>query len=438
MEENKEKYIQNSLEPVSIDSTEIILNQMKTCICKIHKNGIKGTGFFAKLPYKKDNLSVLITNNHILGENEIKNGKNISISLNNEKTFKTIKINSKRKRYTNEILDVTIIEIKEDIDNISDFLNLDDQILSNYYLYSDENDINCLNDIYKNESIYLLNYIKGKEIFASYGLLTSITESKINHKCNTDTGSSGSPIILLKNHKVIGVHYGSPIYNNFSFNFGTLILKPIIEFQQISNNNILVIKKTNILKKNEIQSNKIINEEKKLDEFKHYINQNYEKTPIVKSSDNKIIKYNGKTLIERFENNLTNIFFDEDENIPEKDLYELTKLSIAILIKYHLQISPMVLSKEFFEKNINFDNIDELTRIKLGKKKMNILVAIDEAKFFNKLSIINKENFMKEFREKYGLSNDDISKEELNNEIENRKYNEIEVIKIILKRLGYL
>ena len=52
---------------------------------------------------------------------------------------------------------------------------------------------------------------------------------KIIHKCNTDSGSSGSPILLLKNNKVIGVHYGAPKHNK-NFNFGTLLKKPLLEY----------------------------------------------------------------------------------------------------------------------------------------------------------------------------------------------------------------
>ena len=93
----------------------------------------------------------------------------------------------------------------------------------------------CLNDIYENESIYLLNYPRGEEVFASYGLLTKIKENEIIHKCNTDTGSSGSPILLLKNNKVIGLHFGNPKHNSH-FNLGKLLVKPIIEFQKIYKN----------------------------------------------------------------------------------------------------------------------------------------------------------------------------------------------------------
>ena len=55
--------------------------------------------------------------------------------------------------------------------------------------------------------------MNGENIKTSYGILNNINENKIIHKCNTDTGSSGSPIFLLKNNTVIGVHYGAPKHN---------------------------------------------------------------------------------------------------------------------------------------------------------------------------------------------------------------------------------
>ena len=298
MEVIKEKHISGSLEPVSIKSTETILYQMKKCVCEIYIQGTKGTGYFTKIPYNNDLLSVLITNNHVLGEEEIKDGKTISISLNNEEEYKNIKIDSSRKRYTNKNLDVTIIEIKENIDNINDFLLLDNQILEKYKLGPNEDNINSFNDTYEDQSIYLLNYKEGKEIVASYGLLHSITDCRINHKCNTDTGSSGAPILLLKSNKVIGVHNGS---GKFAFNFGTFILKPIFEFQQIYDY-IKVIKKNN----DSINSENI-----------NYINKispmkNHDESNILvgKQSQAKIIQLNNlKNNL--WENNFNNINYNK-------------------------------------------------------------------------------------------------------------------------------
>ncbi len=238
MSEIKEQFIEDSLKPVSIEQTEIILDQMKNCVCKFHIEGKKGTGFFVQVPYDNKLLNLLITNNHVLNEHDIMTGKSINISLNNEQIFKEIKIDSNRKTYTNKDLDVTIIEINNE-DNIKNYLSLDDNILNN--------DINNYNNIYKNESLYILNYINGIDIKTSYGKLNEINENKIIHKCNTDSGSSGSPILLLKNNKVIGVHYGSPKHNK-NFNFGTLLKKPLLEYikENIKLNN--ENKKLNLIK----------------------------------------------------------------------------------------------------------------------------------------------------------------------------------------------
>ena len=123
MSEIKEQYLKDSLTPVSIKTTETILNQMKNCVCKIHKGKVNGTGFFVQVSCDNQILNLLITNNHVLNEQDIAAGKVINVSLNNEQIFKEIKIDSKRKKYTNEKYDITIIEIKKE-DNINKFLSL--------------------------------------------------------------------------------------------------------------------------------------------------------------------------------------------------------------------------------------------------------------------------------------------------------------------------
>jgi len=387
MEEIKKKYIKDSIEPVSINSTEIILNQMKKCVCKIHIKGIKGTGFFAKIPYKNDVLSVLITNNHVLGEDNIKDGKNISISLNNEKTFKNIKIDSKRKRYTNEILDVTIIEINENIDDINDFLILDNQILDKYKSGLDENDINYLSDIYEKESIYVLSYINGKEILTSYGLLSNITENKIKHSCDTDTGSSGSPILLLKSNKVIGIHYGSALHN-FSFNFGTLILKPIFEFQQISNN-LLVIKK-NIDSKNNLKENyitnkyKINNEEYNLNS-KIDINNNFINNNLKNNNELKIDQNENYNIFQKFENCLAIII--EKNALENQEIEELKQLSKKFIIN---NISPSDYATKYFSQIYKYFRRDDSDGDKDVENVMNINKKVFEMLDIIELELINK------------------------------------------------
>ena len=208
MEGINESDIADSIKPVSIKKTEIILNQMKNCVCKIHNGQKKGTGFFAKLSFKNQLIKVLITNNHVLGENEILPGNIITISLNNKGSIINIKIDSERKTYTNVNYDTTIIELNEK-DNINNYLTFDKQIIERINSEKDDISVNTnkgFNNLFEKESIYIINYVE--EMFVSYGLLNSIDGNQISHKCYTKEGASGSPILSLESNEVIGIHKG--------------------------------------------------------------------------------------------------------------------------------------------------------------------------------------------------------------------------------------
>ena len=223
----KEKYINSSPEPVSIEKSEIIISQMKKCVCKIYYLGCEGTGFFIKIPYKSSLLPCLVTNHHIIDSKNIKLNNIITIYINEEKREKNIKLNEQRIYYTNKELDVTFIEIIENQDNIKNFLELDESIIDSLRL-SDKDIEGYLKNIYSNKSIYVLNYPEGKNVVVSYGGPPKIMENEIQHKCIIKGGSSGSPILLLKSNKVIGIHYGAN--SSFSFNKGTLLLYAITDF----------------------------------------------------------------------------------------------------------------------------------------------------------------------------------------------------------------
>ena len=231
--------IHNSLEPISLKITKEIIAQMEKSIVSINIDNKTGTGFFAIIPYKKEIKKVLITNNHIIGENEIKKGKIITIKLNNnENDIRAIKIDEKRKIYSNEILDVTIIEIDENKDGEYKYIEIDDSLKKNMKLAEEKMLLNNKN-IYENKSIYIINYTN--RISVSYGFLSEINKNKrINHNCNTEKGASGSPILSLENNKLLGMHNDSSEKSNS--NKGILIIYPIIEFNQM-NNNIFILKK---------------------------------------------------------------------------------------------------------------------------------------------------------------------------------------------------
>lgn len=181
-----EKYIEKSPSPLSIEKMEKILFQMKYSICRIINNdGQKGTGFFCRIPYNDNLIPFLITNNHVLNQNKISNGKRVEITINDGKKTIYFDIDDSRIKFTNKDLDVTFIEIKPNKDNIDYILDIDEEINTN------------LRNLYNNKSIYIMHYPKGNNVHVSYGLSNKREGYNFFHLCSTEEGSSGSPILSL-------------------------------------------------------------------------------------------------------------------------------------------------------------------------------------------------------------------------------------------------
>ena len=200
-----------------------IIFQMDNCVCKI-KNKIIGTGFFCKIPFP-DNfkfLPVLITCNHVLDENSIAQGNEINFTLNNDKIDKSIVINESRMLYTNKEKDITIIEIKPKGDSIDE----------KSFLEVDKNIYEANLEKYIEKPVYLNHYQEGKEVNYSLGNIIKVGGYNIKHNCETNEGSSGSPILNLENFSVVGVHKG---FDN-KLNCGTFLKIPIEEFNELHKN----------------------------------------------------------------------------------------------------------------------------------------------------------------------------------------------------------
>ena len=225
----KEKYMRDLPDPVSLEATQKIIDQMNSSVCLIYNEKRKGTGFFVKIPYKSNLLPVLITSNQVINKDDILKMKTISIYLNNDKKIKTLKLDRNRKIYTNEKFDITIIEIKENEDNLNNkFLELDNEII-NYlklnrkerlYHLNHSNNLKNLNHAYSNESIYILNYPKNKDIAVSYGKINYLNNTNIFYQCNIKEDFSGSPILLTNNQKLLGIHNN----NSKKYNKGNLLI----------------------------------------------------------------------------------------------------------------------------------------------------------------------------------------------------------------------
>ena len=113
--------------------------------------------------------------------------------------------------------DIIIIQLDKNEFKYSDLLEIDEDI------FKDDD----LNELFANKSVYILHYPKGKEPEHSIDTIKGISIDKnlINHYCATDNGSSGAPIMNLKNFKVIGMHIGKNEDNNI--NIGILLKSPI-------------------------------------------------------------------------------------------------------------------------------------------------------------------------------------------------------------------
>ena len=214
--------------PTSLNKKDLkkILKQMEKSICKIKcKDGSFGTGFFCKIPLPDNSnlLPVLITNYHILSEDDVAVDNFINISLDEDKFESKIYINKTRKTFSDPKYDTTIIELTNE-DNLDiSYLEIEDNILKiDRY------------DNYKNISAYLIHYPHGN-LEVSIGVIKNIAEDTYDlyHLCATETGSSGGPLINLKNFKVLGIHKSAPIINNNNYNLGTFIKGPIKEFYSI-------------------------------------------------------------------------------------------------------------------------------------------------------------------------------------------------------------
>ena len=154
-------------------------------------------------------MPVLITNNHVLNDNDIENDKIIKLIINNG--VKKIKIDNSRKKFTNpdKNIDITIIEIKPEKDEINDYLEIDENDI-----YQNKENIELE---YINKSINLLHYPKEK-LNVSFGIINNIIDNKkINYKCTTEDGSSGCPILSLETFKIIGIHNDISKNNNMNY-----------------------------------------------------------------------------------------------------------------------------------------------------------------------------------------------------------------------------
>ena len=244
----------SSSEPITIEETQKILEQMTNCICKVKSKGIYGTGFFCRIRFLDNSfIKVLTTSYQILDEHYFKENNEINLIINNQ--ARIINLNKKRKIYSNKDFDLTLIEIKES-DKINDYFELDENILSqeNPKLF------------YENKTIYIIQYLNMEKASVSYGIFNDLIDSEIKHTCSTKPGSNCSPILNSMNNKIIGI---SKISEKNDNNKGIFLKVPINEFKkQIEAKEEIKEKKVNIIDNKLKDTNLLIEKPKIMIVFK--------------------------------------------------------------------------------------------------------------------------------------------------------------------------
>ena len=352
--------------PISLKSTEKILEQMRNILCKIKLlDGRQGIGFFCKLAYNNNIIPVLITSYFLINEDILNRNKKISITINNKEKEILLK---NRIKYANKKYNISIIEIKPNTDEINNYLEIDDNIK--------ENKLN----LYINESIYSIEYEKDEEeASVSYGIINYIDEKDKNifkYLCNKDNEAPGTPILNIRTNKVIGIHQKTSDNNIGAFlnyaiqDFILFTNKDLIEFKEKYNIN---IKDNNIIKLNLSHNNLGNDELKTLSKIK-FINL---KELYLYDNNISDIKTLEKMKCEQLEilslgyNKISNI------NILEKVKFNYLK----ILYLYGNQISEIkALGKAKFE---------QLKELDLCNNKISDINALDKVnfKFIKKLDL---------------------------------------------------
>ena len=204
---------------VSIDT----INQNAQSICKIITNNGPGSGFFLKFNAGLKTYKCLVTNEHVITKNLVDYNYQITVITEKGNQYGiSLNKNSRFIRCFPRPIDITVVEIlpNDKIMNDIEFLSCD---------------FNCLNyssfNQYNGEYVYILQHPHGLPTEIATGKITGIRNGfEFTHSVNTDPGSSGSPVILNSNNKVIGIHKGGDKY--VKINYGTFIGKLIEEIQK--------------------------------------------------------------------------------------------------------------------------------------------------------------------------------------------------------------
>ena len=208
---HKESKIKNEIDvggPVRVPLDSYMESSKAVCKLIIKELNKNATGFFLS---DSSRNKFLLTNYHVISKEIVDSNMTIVIKIHNQKIFE-IKLNKSKRpiQFFEKSSDITILQINdlEELCHNIKFFTIDLNYKKGY-------------NIYWNNNIFILGYPFGKKIECSTGIIKEISKIEFKHNCNTDSGSFGSPIILVSNLSVIGIHKAGIIKENV--NMGTFL-----------------------------------------------------------------------------------------------------------------------------------------------------------------------------------------------------------------------
>jgi hypothetical protein len=132
--------------------------------------------------------------------------------------------------------------------------------------------------------------------------------------------------------------------------------------------------------------------------------------------------------------NLTKIFSEQSPDINIDDINDLKKICSVLIINKR---EPSEKIREFLNINlINFNELDENQMINISSKKTKVFQSIEHIELLKEIKAKDEQEFIKQFREKYGITEKDYNDKKLKKQI-NKGKKEIDILKKILTELKY-
>ena len=279
------------------------------------QNGDLGSGFFIKFERNKKPFYCLMTNQHVITPKMIENKETIAVNYKKEKGTLILELNKKERiilYFEQKLnLDVTIVEIVPKKDNIKE-----KYFLSPYTDY-DEN----LNHFeFVGKKIQITQFPEGIELSYSHGIILDIYSQNLNmffHTSNTKGGSSGSPIVLAGEEKVLAIHKAGN--EEIQKNAGIFIKEIVNFFKNYKKNGLGIDYDENGRVK---YKGNFLDDEYNGEGTFYYPNGDYYKGNFIKGKKsgrgcdfykNGKIKYDGKFVNDKYEDNEGTYHFENGE-----------------------------------------------------------------------------------------------------------------------------